>query len=97
MVISDPYLAAEPFGVYSGTTGIDDDFAARGFKNVGAWILGRNMFAPIRGAWPDLSWKGWWGGQSAVPRSGLRFDPSCAAVNPDGRQHHISLCYRRHS
>jgi len=49
------------FGVDSGTTGIDDDLAARGFKNVGAWILGRNMFAPIRGAWPDLSWKGWWG------------------------------------
>ncbi|MEW6196903.1 MAG: dihydrofolate reductase family protein [Bacteroidota bacterium] len=49
------------FGVDSGTTGIGDDFAARGFKNVGAWILGRNMFAPIRGAWLDLNWKGWWG------------------------------------
>jgi dihydrofolate reductase len=44
-----------------GTRGIDDDFAARSFKNVGAWILGRNMFGPIRGAWPDLNWKGWWG------------------------------------
>jgi len=44
-----------------GTTGIDDEFAARGFKNVGAWILGRNMFGPIRGLWPDLEWKGWWG------------------------------------
>lgn len=44
-----------------GTTGIDDEFAARGFKNVGAWILGRNMFGPIRGPWPDLEWKGWWG------------------------------------
>ena len=44
-----------------GTTGIDDDFAARGFKNIGAWILGRNMFGPIRGPWPDLNWKGWWG------------------------------------
>lgn len=49
------------FGVDSGTTGVDDEFAARGFRNVGAWILGRNMFGPIRGAWPDLSWKGWWG------------------------------------
>jgi dihydrofolate reductase/uncharacterized protein YdhG (YjbR/CyaY superfamily) len=49
------------FGVDGGTTGIDDEFAARGFKNVGAWILGRNMFGPIRGAWPDLNWKGWWG------------------------------------
>ena len=44
-----------------GTTGVDDDFAARGFQNVGAWILGRNMFGPVRGAWPDHSWKGWWG------------------------------------
>lgn len=48
-------------GTGDGTTGIDDDFAARGFKNIGAWILGRNMFGPIRGAWPDLNWKGWWG------------------------------------
>ena len=44
-----------------GTTGIDDDFAARGFDNIGAWILGRNMFGPVRGPWPDDSWKGWWG------------------------------------
>lgn len=45
----------------NGTTGADDDFAARGFRNVGAWILGRNMFGPIRGPWPDDSWRGWWG------------------------------------
>ena len=44
-----------------GTTGVDDDFAQRGFRDVGAWILGRNMFGPVRGPWPDLSWKGWWG------------------------------------
>jgi dihydrofolate reductase len=49
------------FGADRGTTGIDDDFAARGFENVGAWILGRNMFGPIRGPWPDTDWKGWWG------------------------------------
>ena len=49
------------FGKDGGTTGIDDDFAARGFWNVGAWILGRNMFAPNRGAWADTDWKGWWG------------------------------------
>jgi dihydrofolate reductase len=49
------------FGAENGTTGIDEDFAARGFRNVGAWILGRNMFGPVRGAWPDMSWKGWWG------------------------------------
>lgn len=44
-----------------GTTGIDDDYAARGFENVGSWILGRNMFAPSRGPWPDDGWQGWWG------------------------------------
>lgn len=49
------------FGAEDGTTGIDDDFAARGFRNVGAWILGRHMFGPVRGPWPDESWKGWWG------------------------------------
>jgi len=41
--------------------GIDEDFAARGTKNLGAWIMGRNMFGPSRGAWPDDDWKGWWG------------------------------------
>lgn len=49
------------FGSDSGAPGIDDDFAARGFKNIGAWILGRNMFGPIRGPWPDMNWRGWWG------------------------------------
>lgn len=49
------------FGNASGETGADDDFAARGFNNVGAWILGRNMFGPVRGPWPDDSWRGWWG------------------------------------
>ncbi len=49
------------FGSDSGETGVDDEFAARGFQNIGAWILGRNMFGPVRGAWPDESWRGWWG------------------------------------
>jgi len=44
-----------------GTTGVDDDFARRGDENVGAWILGRNMFGPVRGPWPDERWRGWWG------------------------------------
>lgn len=44
-----------------GITGIDDNFASRGFTNIGAWILGRNMFGPVRGPWPDMDWKGWWG------------------------------------
>lgn len=49
------------FGSDGGETGVDDDFAARGFRNVGAWILGRNMFGPVRGPWPDENWRGWWG------------------------------------
>jgi dihydrofolate reductase len=44
-----------------GVAGIDDEFAARGMTGMGAWILGRNMFGPIRGPWPDESWTGWWG------------------------------------
>ena len=44
-----------------GSTGIDDEFAASGFENVGAWIMGRNMFSPLRGPWTDDSWRGWWG------------------------------------
>jgi dihydrofolate reductase len=49
------------FGKDGGTEGPDDDFAKRGFFNIGAWILGRNMFGPVRGPWPDDQWKGWWG------------------------------------
>jgi dihydrofolate reductase len=48
-------------GKNGGTTGIDDEFFARHFLNVGAWIFGRNMFGPVRGPWPDNSWKGPWG------------------------------------
>jgi dihydrofolate reductase len=49
------------FGGKGGTTGTDEDYARRGMENLGAWILGRNMFGPIRGTWPDGEWKGWWG------------------------------------
>jgi len=48
-------------GKEGGTTDTDNAFADRSFENIGAWILGRNMFGPIRGAWPDEEWKGWWG------------------------------------
>ena len=44
-----------------GEAGIDNKMAEQGFENLGAWILGRNMFGPVRGPWPDESWKGWWG------------------------------------
>ncbi len=49
------------FGKTEGTTGADDTFASRGFENIGAAIMGRNMFGPQRGQWPDDGWKGWWG------------------------------------
>jgi dihydrofolate reductase len=48
-------------GNEGGETGVDDDIAAQGLAGIGAWILGRNMFGPVRGPWPDESWKGWWG------------------------------------
>lgn len=48
-------------GKEGGATGVDDDFAERGIRDFGAWILGRNMFGPVRGPWPDMKWKGWWG------------------------------------
>ena len=49
------------YGTGGGETGVDNDMAEQGFVGVGAWILGRNMFGPVRGPWPDDSWKGWWG------------------------------------
>ena len=49
------------FGQQGGETGLEDDLTARGMAGVGAWILGRNMFGPVRGPWPDDTWKGWWG------------------------------------
>jgi dihydrofolate reductase len=63
--LHDWFVATRTFqqmsGKEGGTTGIDDDFAARTFANVGACIMGRNMFGPVRGPWPDDKWKGWWG------------------------------------
>lgn len=66
MAIHDWVFPTETFqrvvlGQQAGATGPDNDFAARGFQGIGAWILGRNMFGPIRGPWPDEQWKGWWG------------------------------------
>ena len=49
------------YGDEGGETGVDDEFTQRGFVNLGAWIMGRNMFGPVRGSWPDDTWKGWWG------------------------------------
>ena len=55
------YFAAVHGNGQGGETGVDNTMAEQGFVNVGAWILGRNMFGPVRGPWPDENWKGWWG------------------------------------
>jgi dihydrofolate reductase len=49
------------YGKGAGTEDVDNDFAEKSFENIGAWIMGRNMFGPIRGSWPNDDWKGWWG------------------------------------
>jgi dihydrofolate reductase len=54
---------AAMIGESGGETGVDDDHLAAGFEGIGSWILGRNMFGPVRGEWPDESWKGWWGNE----------------------------------
>ena len=79
------------FGSDQGETGIDDEFAARGFDNVGAWILGRNMFGPVRGPWPDESWRGWWGENPVyhVPVFVLTHHPRAPLVMDGGTTFHF--------
>jgi dihydrofolate reductase len=79
------------FGSDGGTTGVDDDFAARGFTNIGAWILGRNMFGPIRGSWPDDQWKGWWGEEPPyhVPVFVLTHHPRASITMAGGTTFHF--------
>jgi dihydrofolate reductase len=59
------FMGTEAFnqmhGKIGGTNKVDNEFAAKSFENIGAWILGRNMFGPVRGPWEGESWKGWWG------------------------------------
>ena len=79
------------FGRDEGTTGVDDDLAARGFEDIGAWILGRNMFGPIRGPWPDDAWKGWWGASPPyhTPVFVLTHHPRPALVMEGGTTFHF--------
>lgn len=79
------------FGIEGGSTGSDDEFAARGFRNIGAWILGRNMFGPVRGPWPDDSWKGWWGDEPPyhVPVFVLTNHPRAPLVTRGGTTFHF--------
>ena len=78
-------------GGEGGSTGIDDEFAAAGFANVGAWILGRNMFGPVRGGWPDESWQGWWGDTPPyhVPVFVLTHHPRAALEMKGGTTFHF--------
>ena len=79
------------FGKEGGTTGPDDDFAARGIANIGGWILGRNMFGPVRGPWPDESWKGWWGDNPPyhVPVFVLTHHPRASITMAGGTTFHF--------
>ena len=74
-----------------GDTGTDDDFAQRSFDNVGAWIMGRNMFGPIRGPWPDAGWKGWWGDNPPyhVPVFVLTHHPRASITMEGGTTFHF--------
>src|SRR5258707_1283764 len=74
-----------------GTTGPDNDFAARGVANLGAWILGRNMFGPVRGPWPDDTWKGWWGDNPPyhVPVFVLTHHPRASITMAGGTTFHF--------
>jgi dihydrofolate reductase len=78
-------------GKEGGTTGVDDAFAARGFTNIGACIMGRNMFGPVRGPWPDDSWKGWWGDNPPyhVPVFVLTGHPRASVAMDGGTTYHF--------
>ena len=88
-------FAESPIGDEVAREDVDDAFAARGFANVGAWILGRNMFGPMRGPWSDDTWKGWWGKNPPyhVPVFVLTHHP---ARPFHGGRDHLPLRYRRY-
>ena len=83
-------------GQDGGTTGFDNEFAEQGMANVGAFIMGRNMFAPSRGPWPDDSWRGWWGKNPPVPHTDVRAHAPRTGVLGNGRWHRLPLRDRRH-
>ena len=87
----------EMHGGSGGETGTDNEFARRAMEGFGAFILGRNMFGPIRGEWPDDVWKGWWGDNPPYPRAHLHPDPPPPRVHVEmeGR-HDLPLRHRRH-
>jgi len=78
-------------GGQGGDTGIDDDYMVRSFRNMGAWILGRNMFGPVRGPWPDETWQGWWGDEPPyhVPVFVLTHHPRASIEMAGGTTFHF--------
>jgi dihydrofolate reductase len=78
-------------GQADGEAGIDDAVAARGFEGIGAWILGRNMFGPVRGPWPDESWRGWWGDEPPyhTPVFVLTHHPRATLAMAGGTEFHF--------
>lgn len=78
-------------GKSGGTTGVDDDFASRAMVGIGAYIMGRNMFGPVRGAWPDEQWRGWWGNNPPyhAPVFVLTHHPRQTAVMEGGTEFHF--------
>jgi dihydrofolate reductase len=78
-------------GEPGGETGVDDSIAQQGFAGFGAWILGRNMFGPVRGPWPDESWKGWWGDEPPyhVPTFVLTHHPRQTVPMAGGTEFHF--------
>ena len=78
-------------GLEGGENGVDEQMAIRGMENLGAWILGRNMFGPVRGPWPDESWRGWWGENPPyhVPAFVLTHHPRPPLVMEGGTTFHF--------
>jgi dihydrofolate reductase len=78
-------------GLDEGETGVDNTIAEQGFTGIGAWILGRNMFGPVRGPWPDDSWKGWWGDEPPyrVPVFVLTHHPRKPLTMSGGTEFHF--------
>ena len=75
------------FGKSGGAEGVDDDYGRRSMEGFGAFILGRNMFGPVRGPWLDENWKGWWGEEPPYHAADLRADAPSARSDRDGRRH----------
>jgi len=83
-------------GGAAGEPGVDDEFVRRGLEGMRATIMGRNMFGPVRGPWPDDELRGWWGDDRAVPPRRLRPDAPPARAGHDGRRDDVPLRAGRH-